>query len=152
MLKDQIKKLVEEKIAGTDCFLVDVKLSPSKVTVYIDKSDGIKIEDCSAVSRFLMDELEGTDIWEHHELEVSSPGMDEPLKVLPQYQKRIGKEISVITFDGLKHVGILKGATDQGIELNETVVRKDKGKRERIIQLVNLPFAEIKETKDVFSF
>ena len=152
MLRDQIKKLVEEKIAGTDCFLVDVKVSPSKVIVYIDQVEGIKIEDCTEVSRFLLSELEATDVWEHHELEVSSPGMDEPLKVLPQYQKRIGREVSVITYDGLKHVGILEAASDLGIELNETVTRKEKGKKEKIKQSVHLQFSQIKETKVVFSF
>ena len=152
MLRDQIKKLVEEKITGTECFLVDVKVSPSKVMVFIDKADGIKIEDCVSVSRFLQETLETEGVWESHELEVSSPGMDEPLKVLPQYQKRIGREVSVITFDGLKHTGILEAATEDGIELNETVVRKEKGKKEKIKQSIHLPFTQIKETKVAFSF
>lgn len=152
MLRDQIKKLVEERIAATGCFLVDVKVSLSKVMVYIDRAEGIKIEDCAGVSRFLLQEPEIADVWEHHELEVSSPGMDEPLKVLPQYQKRIGKEVSVITFDGLKHVGILEAASDSGIDLNETRIRKTKGKKEKSVQLVHLPFEQIKETKVVFVF
>ena len=124
MLRDQIKQLVESKIAGTDCFLVDVKVSPSRVLVFIDKPVGIKIEDCAEVSRFLLNDAGLDDVWELHELEVSSPGMDEPLKVLPQYQKRLGREVSVVTFDGLKHQGVLQAATEEGIELNELIVRK----------------------------
>ena len=151
MLRDQIKKLVEDKIEGTDCFLVEVKVSPSKVMVYIDKPVGLKIEDCVEVNRFLLIEPELETVWEHHELEVSSPGMDEPLKVLPQYQKRVGREVSVVTFDGLKHTGILKEANDAGIELNEMITRKTNGKKEKITQSVHLPFAQIKETKIVFS-
>lgn len=152
MLRDQIIKLVEEKISGSDCFLVDVKVSPSKAMVYIDKAAGIKIEDCVEVNRFLMQVPELVDEWEHHELEVSSPGMDEPLKVLPQYQKRIGREVSVVTFDGLKHVGILEAASEAGIELNETLIKKTNGKKVKSIQAVHLPFDQIKETKIVFVF
>jgi ribosome maturation factor RimP len=151
-LKEQIQKLAEEKIAGTDCFLVDVKVSPSKIMVYIDKSTGIKIEDCVALSRYIQQQLENSDVLEHHELEVSSPGMDEPLKVLQQYQKRIGREVSVITFDGLKHHGILRNASSQFIELEESVVKKINGKKEKIIQSVTFPFSQIKETKVKISF
>lgn len=151
MIRDQIKQLVESKIAGTDCFLVDIKVSPSRILVFIDKPAGIKVEDCVEVSRFLLNESGTDDIWEHHELEVSSPGMDEPLKVLPQYQKRLGREISVVTFDGLKHLGILQAASEEGIELNEMIVRKEKGKKEKITQSIHLPFEQIKETKIIFS-
>jgi len=152
MLKDDIKKWVEEKITGTDCFLVDVKISPSKIMVYIDKPTGIHIEDCVAVSRFLQEQLEPTDVLEKHELEVSSPGMDEPLKVLQQYQKRIGREVSVVTFDGLKHTGILRNASDLVVELEETLTKKVNGKKEKITEIITLPFAQIKETKVVVSF
>ena len=152
MLKEQIKNLVEEKIAGTECFLVDVKISPSKIMVYLDRPTGIKVEDCIEVNRFLQQQLEEGNVLEHHELEVSSPGMDEPLKVFQQYQKRIGKEVSVITFDGLKHTGVLKVASDQGIEIEETVTKKVNGKKEMNRQLINLPFTQIKETRVAFSF
>jgi ribosome maturation factor RimP len=54
-LNDQIHSLVQEKIAGTENFLVEVKVSPSKVIVLIDHPQGIKIEDCVAVSRFLQE-------------------------------------------------------------------------------------------------
>jgi len=152
MLKEQVKKLVEEKVAGTGCFLVDVKVSPSKIMVFIDKPAGLKIEDCIEVNRFLQMQLEESNVLENYELEVSSPGMDEPLKVFQQYQKRIGKELSVITFDGLKHTGILESADEEGIVLSETIVKKEKGKKEKTTQSVQLPFTQIKETKVVVSF
>ena len=88
-LNDQIHSLVQEKIAGTENFLVEVKVSPSKVIVLIDHPQGIKIEDCVAVSRFLQEKLDTTDVFEKHELEVGSPGMEEPLKVLQQYIKPV---------------------------------------------------------------
>jgi len=108
MLKDQIKKLIEEKIRGTECFLVEVKISPSKIMVYLDKSPGISLDDCITMTRYLQEQLDSTDVLEQYELEVSSPGLDEPFKVAEQYGKNIGEEVSVVTFDGMKHTGILR--------------------------------------------
>ncbi len=152
MLKEQIQKLVEEKISGTDCFLVEVKVSPSKIIVSIDKPEGIKIEECIAVNRFLQEQLEESGVLETHELEVSSPGMEEPLKVFQQYKKRIGREISVVTFDGMKHHGILQEVSDSGIMMDETIVKKENGKKEKRVHQIHLSFPEIKETRVVFSF
>ena len=152
MLKEQIQKLVEEKVTGTDCFLVDVKISPSKIMVFIDKPTGLRIEDCIEVNRYLQAQLEESNVLENHELEVSSPGMDEPLKVFQQYQKRIGREVSVITFDGLKHLGILESVTEEGIVLKEILVKKENGKKIKSVQSIHFPFSGIKETKVVVSF
>ncbi len=152
MLKEEIKKLVEDKIAGSDCYLVDVRVSPSKVMVFIDKPTAIQIEDCAEISRHLQQQLEESGVWEHHELEVSSPGMDEPFKVPQQYTKRIGREVSIVTFDGLKHIGTLKTVSETGVELEESVAKKVDNKKEKVIQTILLPFSAIKETKLEFSF
>jgi hypothetical protein len=64
--------------------------------------------------------------------------------VIQQYQKRTGKEISVITFDGLRHEGLLEGVNVNGIALKETVIKKEKGKKEKITRHVELPFSQIK--------
>lgn len=151
-LNEQIIALVQEKIAGTETFLVDVKVSPSKVIVLIDHPNGVKIEDCVAVSRFLQDSLDETDVFEKHELEVGSPGMEEPLKVLQQYNKRIGKNVNVVTIDGLRHTGVLKAASNDGIELEETIIVKEGKKKEKQIQQTSIPFTTIKETRVIFSF
>ena len=151
-LNEQITTLVQEKITGTETFLVDVKVSPSKVIVLIDHPNGVKIEDCVAVSRFLQSSLNETDVFEKHELEVGSPGMEEPLKVLQQYSKRIGKNVNVVTFDGLRHTGILKAASTDGIELEETIIVKEGKKKEKQIQQITIPFSNIKETRVIFSF
>ncbi len=65
----------------------------------------MKLDDCIAINRYLQKELENTDVFEKHELEVGSPGMEEPLKVLKQFHKRIGQKVSVLTFDGIKRTG-----------------------------------------------
>ncbi|MBK6445064.1 MAG: ribosome assembly cofactor RimP [Bacteroidetes bacterium] len=151
-LNDQIHSLVQEKIAGTENFLVEVKVSPSKVIVLIDHPQGIKIEDCVAVSRFLQEKLDTTDVFEKHELEVGSPGMEEPLKVLQQYIKRLGKNVAVTTFDGMRHTGILLSADANNIQLEETLIVKTGKKKEKQIQNSSIPFTNIKETKVIFSF
>jgi len=111
----------------------------------------VKLEDCIAVSRYLQDQPELEQLFEKNELEVSSPGMDEPFRVLQQYLKRRGKSVSVITFDGRKREGILLAAAETGIELEETVEKKVGGKKEKVTTLHRIPFAQIKETKMNYS-
>lgn len=151
-LKSEIIRLVEEKIAGTGNFLVEVKVTPGKIVVIIDHPKGVKIEDCVDINRFLQQHYDATDVFEHHELEVGSPGMEEPLKVLQQFQKRIGREVSVLTFDGIKRTGTLLGADDTGIVLDEDVTVKSGNKKEKLKQQNNIPFSNIKETRVIFSF
>jgi ribosome maturation factor RimP len=147
-VKEQIAELVSEKIKGSDHFLVEVRMLPGKVVVYIDHATtGVKLEDCIAVSRYLQDQPAMESLFEKNELEVSSPGMDEPLKVLPQYLKRLGKRVSIITYDGRKREGILQAASATELELEETLERKVNGKKELTTTRHRLPFSEIKETR-----
>src|SRR4051812_42413447 len=114
-VKDKVAQAVEEKISGSDIFLVEVKVSPARISVAIDKPAGITLTECTEVARYLREKLNDTDIFEKHELEVSSPGMEEPLKVLNQYRKRIGREVRVLMANGLVKQGILKLADDEGL-------------------------------------
>lgn len=151
-LQKEITKLVEEKIDGTDNFLVEVKVSPGKILVTIDHPKGVKIEDCVMINRHLQHTLENTNVFEQHELEVGSPGMEEPLLVLQQFQKRLGREVSVLTFDGIKRTGTLMSADETTLVLNEDLTVKNGNKKEKLKQLNNIPFINIKETRVIFSF
>ena len=151
-LKDKVAEAVEQKIAGTDIFLVEVKASPAKIIVLIDKPAGITISECTAMTRHLHEVLEGSGIFEKHELEVSSPGMEEPLKVLKQYDKRIGREVRVLTTNGIVKTGILKAASTDGVELEEKIERKIDKKKTVEINNLQIPFNQIKETTVIFSF
>src|SRR5262245_17225053 len=119
--KEELIQLVTEKFEGSDCFLVDIKIGPGKISVFVDKPAGITIGECADLNRFLRERFENSELFEKHELEVGSPGMDQPLKVLKQFQKRIGREMKVITTDGLQHSGILKNAGENGIDLAEII-------------------------------
>jgi len=151
-LKDLIKQAVEEKIAGTETFLVDVKAPYSKIVVYVDNPAGMKLEECAEISKHLESVPGLQNIFETHELEVSSPGMDEPLKVMKQYEKRIGQELSVLMKDGSRKNGTLKSAGDNGFVLVEKKNVKENGKKSFEIIEHSIPLDEVKETKVVFNF
>jgi ribosome maturation factor RimP len=146
----EIREIVSNKLEGTDCFIVDIKVRPGKITVLLDKPTGIRIEECAEVNRDLLSKLEDKEVLEHYGIEVSSPGMDEPLKVLPQYYRRIGKQVSVITKDGLRREGILKSADETEVVIEETV--RESGKKSSLTHDRRIPMSEVKETKVVFKF
>ncbi len=151
-IKQKIEELVESKLEGSENFLVEVKLSPAKIIVSLDHPKGIRLDDCIAMNRFLQKELEQTDIFEKHELEVGSPGMEEPLKVLKQFKKRIGQKVNVLTFDGMKRTGVLLAADESTLTLDEEIPLKSGRKNEKQIKRFEIPFTQIKETTVNFSF
>ena len=105
--KNLVKEIVGEWLTDKDYFLVDVEVShDNRVVVEIDHADGVWIEDCVELSRFIEDRLNRDD--EDFELEVGSAGLGQPFKVAQQYVNHIGKEVEVLTLDGKKLKGILK--------------------------------------------
>ncbi len=151
-IKDIIRQLVVEKIASSENYLVEVKVVPGKITVTIDHPIGVKIEDCVALNRYLHEKLDEEDVFVKYELEVGSPGMEEPLLILPQYKKRIGKRVSVLTFDGIKKTGTLLNADEESIEIDEEQIVRN-GKKKEIQKTFNkIPLSQIKETRVIFSF
>jgi ribosome maturation factor RimP len=150
--QERIEGIVKEWLKPTDCFLVEVKTSPSKVTVFIDKPTGVSLEECILLNKFLTATLDPEGFWETHELEVSSPGMDQPLKVYQQYLRRVGREVRVITGKGIEHKGLLQSADDKGFELLETTSRKENKKKIITEELHKFHYDQIKETKLIISF
>lgn len=148
----EIREIVNSKLAGSDCFIVDIKVRPGKITVLLDKPAGIRIDECAEVNRDLLGKLEGRGVLENFAIEVSSPGMDEPLKVLFQYHRRIGKLLSIVTKDGLRREGILKSADENEIVMEETVNEKNNGKKTSHTELRSIPMAEVKEARVIFKF
>jgi len=143
---------VEGFLAGSECFLVDVKLSPSKLAVFIDKPQGVTLDECSALTRQLLQYFEPSGFLEKHEVEVGSPGMDAPLMVPQQYKRRIGRELKVIGKDGRETKGVLEEVLDDGIIVKATITRKEAKKKIVTEELHRIPFHEIKEAKLVINF
>jgi len=106
----QLEALFEPAIKALGCELwgVELKLnsSPRLLRVYIDKDDGVNVDDCAKVSRQLSANLDVEEVVSgEYNLEVSSPGMDRPLFTLEHFQQYIGYEIKLrlrMAFDGRK--------------------------------------------------
>ena len=109
--KNKVKDLALEWLEGKEYFLVDATVDEqNKITVEIDHKDGVWIDDCCELSRFIEDHLD-RDV-EDFELEVGSAGIGQPFKVLQQYINSIGYDVELLTADGKKMEGALKSADD----------------------------------------
>lgn len=120
--KNVVKKLVEEWLEDKEYFLVDIQLSPdSRIVIEIDHADGVWIEDCVELSKFIEEHLSRDE--EDYELEVGSAGLGQPFKVPQQYINFIGKEVEVLDKEGRKVKGILKSVEgdDFVVSVNEKV-------------------------------
>ena len=114
-----VESLVQNLLAGeADYFLVDVRIKPTNnVKVFIDGDQGISIEKCVQYNRALYKKLEESGLFPTGDfsLEVSSPGLDEPLKLLRQYRKNVGRQVELILQDGSKKEGRLLEVSEDGI-------------------------------------
>ncbi len=142
-----IEQLVEGLLAeDSQYFLVEVKIKPTNnVKVFLDGDNGISIEKCIYYNRQLYKKLETSGMFpaDDFSLEVSSPGLDEPLKLFRQYRKNVGRKVEVLLKDGIKTDGVLKEVREDGIVVEET--RGKNKKKETITH--EFPFESIKSTK-----
>lgn len=154
--KETIKKLAQERIDELDngTFLVDITVSlGNKILVEIDNlNEGVSIKDCVSVSRNIEHNLDRET--EDFELEVSSPGLTKPFKVMEQYKKNIGKDVKVVLTPIGSKEGKLVNIDDEKIEIETTekVRVEGKKKKELITTKTQIPFNQIKETKIILSF
>lgn len=151
--KSIVKGLVEEWLEGRDYFLVDVAVSADdRIVVEIDHAEGVWIEDCVELSRFIESRLSREE--EDYELEVGSAGIGQPFKVLQQYVNHVGREVDVLTADGRKLHGVLTAADPESFEVTVKVKRKLEGEKRPkwVEETVTLRYDEIKYTKYSISF
>ena len=142
-----IEKMLEELLAADPAhFLVEIKIKPTNnVKVYLDGDQGITIEKCISINRALYKKLEEAALFpgDDFSLEVSSPGLDEPLKMFRQYKKNTGRLVEVLLKDGVKVEGKLLEVQENEIVVEET---KGKNKKKEVITH-HFPFESIKSTK-----
>lgn len=139
--------MVESMLAGDpQYFLVEVKIRPTNnIKVFLDGDTGISIERCVAYNRQLYKLIESSALFpaDDFSLELSSPGLEEPLKLLRQYRKNIGRKVEVLMKDGVRTDGVLKDVSDTGIMVQET-----RGKNKKLEMIEHrFPFESIKSTK-----
>ena len=151
--KTLVKTLVEEWLSNNDYFLVDVMFTPDdRIVVEIDHADGVWIEDCAELSRFLQEKL-GEELGDY-ELEVGSAGIGQPFKVSQQYANHIGKDVEVMTAEGNKVQGVLKSVDGDDFVVTSMEKRKLEGKKRPVMVEVDRTFNmnNIKYTKYLLSF
>ena len=115
--EQQTEELLEPIVTGFGFELVDVEYVKEAGTwylrAYIDKPDGITVDDCEAVSRKFSDILDEKDyIEDTYIFEVSSPGLGRPLKKEKDFKRSLGEEVEIRTYRAIEHqkefVGILQ--------------------------------------------
>ena len=151
--RNTVKTVVEEWLSGNDYFLVDVTFTPDdRIVVEIDHADGVWIEDCAELSRFMQERL-GDELGDY-ELEVGSAGIGQPFKVEQQYLNHIGKDVEGLESEGKKVQGVLKQV--DGRDFVVTVKEKQKLEGKKRPQLVDVDktfnMDNIKYTKYLLSF
>jgi len=139
---EQIKILLEPLLESTDMFLVNIKIKPTNnVKVFLDADSGLSIKKCAEINRKLYALIEEKQLFPEGDfsLEVSSPGVDEPLASERQYKKNIGRTVAVAFInDTTEKTGILKEVKEEGIILEMKIPKKKE------TELIELPFSIIK--------
>ena len=146
-----ISSLVNNLLADPKHFLVEVRIKPTNnIKVFIDSDEGIPLSDLVQYNRKLYKQLEESPLFPAGDfsLELSSPGLDEPLKLHRQYKKNIGRYVDITMTDATRKEGRLLETTEDGI-IVET--ETGKGKKKEIKQETVL-FNDIKTTKIQIKF
>jgi ribosome maturation factor RimP len=151
----QIQAL-EQRVNGLiasepDVFLVEIRIKPTNnVKVFLDADQGMSIERLIQYNRRLYKQIDEEGFFPGNDfsLEVSSPGLDEPLKLFRQYKKNVGRYVEVLRQDGVKTEGKLVSAGEDIVVVEE---EKGKGRKKEIVQHT-IPFDNIKTTKIQIKF
>lgn len=151
--KNFVKNLVDQWLEGKDYFLTDLTVSSDdRIVVEIDHEEGVWIEDCVELSRFIESHLNREE--EDFELEVGSAGIGQPFKVLRQYEIHSGEKVEVLSCDGRKLKGVLGNVTPERFTLTiEEKVREEGAKRPKLVSRdLSFTYAEVKWTKYLIDF
>jgi ribosome maturation factor RimP len=140
---EKVYALLEPLLEGTDMFIVSIKVKPiNNIKVYLDADNGFSIEKCSSINRRLYAEIDAVQMFPAGDfsLEVSSPGVDEPLVQHRQYIKNVGRKITITDSEGKEKTGLVKEVTGAHIVLE---IKGAKIKDATITS--EIPFSTIKK-------
>ena len=145
-----VQKLLHPLLTD-DIFLVDIKIKPiNNIKIYLDADSGLGIEKCIKINRALYKIMEEMAIYPDGDfsLEVSSPGIEEPLKLHRQYIKNTGRDLEVTLHDGSKQSGKLLSVSE-----NEIMIEFTEGKNKKaVVKQLTIPFETIKEAVVLIKF
>ena len=155
IVKDTLRTVVEEWLREKgDYFLVDIQMDggDERIVIEIDNADGVWIEDCAELSRYLQEKL-GDDLGDY-ELEVGSAGLGQPFKVEQQYMNHVGDQVEVLTAEGQKLVGTLKSVDGRRFTVSTQEKRVPEGRKRPVKVDVDRDFSmdEVKSVKYVLNF
>ncbi|MDR3132497.1 MAG: ribosome assembly cofactor RimP [Prevotellaceae bacterium] len=148
-----IQPAIDRFITGTDIFLVSLKVSADNVIeVSIDSPQGVTLDQCAALSDAIHAAFDREK--EDFELTVSSAGLDQPLRVLSQYLKYIGKEVEIVLKSGKKLTVTLSEATPEAISVQYEILQKVEGKKRKqpVTLAATYLLTEIKSTKPIIKW
>ena len=151
--KKLVESLVSQWLEGKNYFLTDLTISAdNRIVVEIDQEDGVWIDDCVELSRFIEGHLNRDE--EDFELEVGSAGIGQPFKVLRQYEIHQGERVETLTLDGKKLQGVLAHVSDENFTLTITEKVKEPGAKRPTLKErdVVLAYNEVKWTKYLIDF
>ena len=152
--KEIIQAQVEEWLKKGDYFLVDIQMDggDDRIVIEIDCADGVWIEDCAELSRFLQEQL-GDELGDY-ELEVGSAGLGQPFKVEQQYINHVGDQVRVRNADGKKLTGTLKEVDGRMFTVTTQEKQVPEGKKRPVKVDVDRQFSmdEVKSTRYLLEF
>ena len=160
MIPDTKQKAVEDFVnaqlkGSDDVFLVEAKVIPgNNIKVFLDADNGITIDKCIRINRALYKQIEESDLFPNGDfsLEVSSPGVDEPLKLQRQYRKNIGRTVEVTLNDGTKKEGKLVAVNDEEMTIEERTEKNKKRSPGSGDKTTGILFNQVKHTKVLVTF
>ncbi len=152
-LNDKVRELAQNCLTDESQFLVEViftsKAGPRRVLVILDGDKGVTIETCARVSRALSNAMDESGlIDENYTLEVTTPGLDHPLKLKRQYYKNVGRGFKVHTKDKTMVQGTLAAVDEQKIMLTQEI---KEGKKTEL-KSIEIQFENIEKAFVMVSF
>ncbi len=155
--QEQIENFLQQCLEGTDCFLVSSKVKPTNnYKFYLDSDSGFTLEKCMKINRQLRRLIEEAALYPegNFSIEVSSPGVDAPLKLHRQYVKNIGRSLEVELNDEEANgiTGKLVTVEDDKIVLENIVKQKKSVKTEPEIIKTEIQLSDIKQAMVVIEF
>ena len=139
----KIEALLAPLLEGTDMFVTNLQIEPgNNIKLFLDADEGLNVQKSVSINRQLVAQIDELGWYPNgdYSLEVSSPGVDVPLRSIRQYKKNIGRTLAVTNMEDLEQIGVLKAVTEVGISLEVKINKKKE------TALVELPFENIKQS------
>lgn len=150
-IEELIAQVLGDTVDSEDLFLVSVRIKPTNnIKIFLDADKGLNIDRCVKINRALYRIIEEKGWYPdgNFSLEVSSPGIEEPLKMLRQYKKNIGRQVEVILNDGTRQEGKLLEANEEAIQLEYT-----EGKNKKAVTVIKeVALDQVKQTTVLILF